>query len=218
MERPSNACHPFYCIMLVLLLASITHANVVGVFYDSTVPQSDFAASEIKTALHGKDHTVELKPLSELSTEYPNQKIVLSLAAHSAAGQVLSIQGGATLSGLGEQAYALRTTTKGGKSYWVLGGDVSGLMYGGLQMAENIRFNGLAGTYNSQESPYIMNRGVKYNLPLDARVPTYVGYGDKPLSKAFGGDAAKKAIHSVWDMTYWEDWFDEMARARFNVI
>ena len=73
-------------------------------------------------------------------------------------------------------------------------------------------------TYNSQEAPYIKNRGVKYNLPLDARVPTYVGYGDKPLSQAFGGDAAKKAIPAVWDMAYWEDWFDEMARARFNVL
>ncbi len=208
------------CLIFVvaLLLVPAATADVVGIFYDGTVPQADFAAKEIMEALRGTDHQAEPEPLSELGPDYPNQKIVLSLATDSAAGQVLSIQGGATLSGLGEQAYALRTTTKGGKSYWVLGGDVNGLMYGGLQMAENIRFNGLAGTYNSQETPYIKNRGVKYNLPLDARVPTYVGYGDKPLSKAFGGDAAKKAIPSVWDMTYWEDWFDEMARARFNVL
>ena len=59
---------------------------------------------------------------------------------------------------------------------------------------------------------------VKLVIIRSSDVPTYVGYGDKPLAKAFGGDAAKKAIPAVWDMTYWEDWFDEMARARFNVL
>jgi len=208
----------FCCFILVLLLTSFGFADVVGIFYDSTVAQSDFAASEIQMALQGKNHTAELKPLSELSPDYSHQKIVLSLAADSAACQVLSIQGGATLSGLGEQAYALRTTTKGGRSYWVLGGDVNGLMYGGLQLAENLRFNGLSETYNTQEAPYIKNRGVKYNLPLDARSPTFFGSKYKSLPKCFGGDAARKAIANVWDMKYWEDWFDEMARARFNVI
>jgi len=113
MKKVPIVCRPLFCFLMVLSSASVTLSDVVGVFYDSTVPQSDFAASEITMALHGKDHIAELKPLSELSPEYPNQKIVLSLAAHNAACQVLSVQGGATLSGLGEQAYALRTTTKG---------------------------------------------------------------------------------------------------------
>ena len=30
-------------------------------------------------------------------------------------------------------------------SYWVLGGDDNGAMYGGLQIAENINFNGFTG-------------------------------------------------------------------------
>jgi hypothetical protein len=153
-----------------------------------------------------------------LSPEYPHQKIVLSLADDSTACQVLSVQGSSTISGLGEQAYAIRTATKGPKSFWVLGGDVNGLMYGGLQLAENIRFNGLSGTYNCQEAPYIKNRGVKYNLPLDVRLPTYHGSGFKPDIKGFLGDAAKNAIPSVWDIKYWQEWFDEMARQRFNVI
>ena len=218
MKQSSNLCHPFYCFMLVLLLTSVTFADVVGIFFDSMVAQSEFAASEIKMALQGKNHTAELKRLSELSPDYPNQIIVLGLATDSTVSQMLTAQGGTTSLGLGEQAYALRTTTVGGQSYWVLGGDVNGLMYGGLQLAENIRFNDLSGTYDSQEAPYIKNRGVKYNLPLDLRTPTYHGYGYRTDIKAYGGDAAKNAIPSVWDMTYWEEWFDEMARHRFNVI
>ncbi|WP_146599216.1 hypothetical protein [Novipirellula aureliae] len=204
--------------MFVLLLTSPVAGDVVGIFFDSEVPQSEFAASEIQTALQGKGHTAELNPLSELSVDYAEKKIVLCLASDGIACEVLSLQGSSTISGLGEQAYALRTATKGPKSYWVLGGDADGLMYGGLQLAENIRFHDMSKTYNSQEAPYIKNRGVKYNLPLDARVPTYVGYGEKSLSQAFGGDAAKEAIPAVWDMAYWEEWFDEMARARFNVL
>lgn len=218
MKRLSCVCRPVVCCMWILLLSSTGFADIVGVFYDKNIPQSNFAASEIKVALQGRDHTAELKPLSELAPEYPHKKIVLSMASDKVACQVLSIQGGATISGLGEQAYALRTATRGARSYWVLGGDLNGLMYGGLQLAENIRFDGLSKKYNCQESPYIKSRGVKYNLPLDARIPTYVGYAYKSLSKAFGGDAAKKAIPAVWDMTYWEDYFDEMARARFNVV
>ena len=131
--------------MCVLLLASPVAGDVVGIFFDSEVPQSDFAASEIQTALQGKGHTAELKPLSELNVDYPEKKIVLCLASDSATCEVLSLQGSSTISGLGEQAYALRTATKGPKSYWVLGGDVNGLMYGGLQLAENIRFHGYVG-------------------------------------------------------------------------
>ena len=218
MKKTTLGYQALFSVICVLLLTSPVAGDVVGIFFDSEVPQSEFAASEIQTALEGKRHTAELKPLSELNVDYPEKKIVLCLASDSAACEVLSLQGSSTISGLGEQAYALRTATKGPKSYWVLGGDAGGLMYGGLQLAENIRFHDMSKTYNSQEAPYIKNRGVKYNLPLDARVPTYVGYGEKSLSQAFGGDAAKEAIPAAWDMAYWEDWFDEMARARFNVL
>lgn len=218
MKKLFLSCRTTLTIITVLLLTSGGFADVVGVFYDNKVPQSSFAASEIEKALKGKNHTAEMKSLSALSAEYPNQKIVLNLAATSETNQMLTAQGGKTPSDLGEQAYALRTTMKGKKSYWVLGGDANGLMYGGLQIAENIRFNGLSGTYDSEESPYIKSRGVKYNLPLDLRIPTYHGAGYKTDEEAFGGDSAKHAISAVWDMAYWEEWFDEMARSRFNVI
>jgi len=97
--------------------------------------------------------------MSELNADYPDKKIVLCLASDGVACEVLSLQCSSTISGLGEQAYALRTATKGPKSYWVLGGDTGGLMYGGLQLAENIHFHDMSKTYNSQEAPYIKNRG-----------------------------------------------------------
>jgi len=112
--------------------------------------------------------------------------------------------------GPGEQAYALRTTTTPQKSYWVLGGDDNGAMYGGLQIAENINFNGFTGSYNEEESPYLKNRGIKFNIPLDKKSPTYYYSTD--------GTSHKEAIRHVWDMSFWTTWFDEMARHRYNVL
>ena len=37
----------------------------------------------------------------------------------------------------------------------------AGAMYGGLQIAENISFNGFSGNFNSEESPLLLNRGMK---------------------------------------------------------
>ena len=56
-------CRLSACFMLVVLLTSVGFADVVGLYYYSSVPQSDFAAREIQTALQGKNHTAELKPL-----------------------------------------------------------------------------------------------------------------------------------------------------------
>ncbi|QDU89003.1 hypothetical protein Pla175_23880 [Pirellulimonas nuda] len=218
MLQRAVAGYRVHCIVLLLSLTSAGSAEVVDVYCDSTVPQSDFAASEIQLALKRKGFDSERKPLAELNPDDPHSKIVLGQADNRALRKVLSDRDGKFPSELGEQAYAIRTTKESVRAYWVLGGDANGLMYGGLQLAENIRHHGLTKAYDCEESPYIKNRGVKYNLPLDLRVPTYHGYGYKTHREAFAGDAAKHAIPAAWDMSYWEDWFDEMARDRFNVI
>jgi hypothetical protein len=206
-------------VLLLTCLGSInTHAAIVDLYYKKSLPQSAFAASEIQQALEANNHSVELKPLSSLKSESTNPRIILALAEDRALTETLIAQGSDIPSHLGEQAYALRTTTEPALTYWVTGGDANGLMYGGLQLAENISSKNLEEKYHSQEAPHIKNRGVKYNLPLDARLPTYYGHRFKPHTEVFNGDGAKEAIPHVWDMSYWEDWFDEMARNRFNVI
>jgi len=208
------------CTMGIMFIALpvMVFAETVGVFYDSSVEQIKFAAGDIKTALESKNYTVEMHPLTALKSKFANKKVVIALASDKAVAKILSRQSENIPTGLGEQAYGLLTTIKPQKSFWVLGGDVNGAMYGGLQIAENIKYHGLNETYNLQEKPYILNRGIKANLPLDARSPTYYGSGYNDLSSAFKGTAARMAIPNVWDMNYWKEWFDEMARSRFNVL
>ena len=154
-------------------LSTQVFSETVGIFFDSNVEQIKFAAGDVKTALEAKSFTVEMLPLSSLDATYANKKVVIALASDNATIGILTTQGGTIPTGLKEQGYGLRTTSNPQQSYWVVGADVNGAMYGGLQMAENITFSGFTGSYNNEESPSILKRGIKLNLPWDKRSGTY---------------------------------------------
>ncbi len=197
------------CILVFALNATV-FAETVGIFYDNSQEQIKFAASDIKVALEAKGYTVEQLALSSLSSGYANKKVVISLSSNTTVTTLFNAQGGVTPSELTAQAYALHTTTQGQISHWVFGGDDNGAMYGGLQVAENITFDGFSGNYNEKVSPDFLQRGAKLNLPLDRRIPTYSGYMN-PTS-------AQHAITHVWDMNFWTTWIDQQARNRYNVL
>lgn len=196
--------------LVVVALPLMVFAETVGIFSDNSIPQIKFAADDVKTALESKGFKVEMLPLSYLKSDYTKMKVVLALVSNAEVTKLLLRQGGTIPSGLGEQAYGLRTTEKRKLSYWVLGGDSNGAMYGGLQMAENIGADGFSKKYNSQESPFMLNRGMKLNMPLDKRIPTYVGN--------WKSNSTTKAIPHVWDMTFWTKLIDQQARYRYNVL
>jgi hypothetical protein len=203
------------CIACISPLISLSAtAEKVGIFFDPKTTQITFAANEVKAALVKRGVEAEMLDIAALDAAYQQKKIVITLASAGAATTLLKTQGGEAVDGLGIQAYGLRTTAAPQQSYWVLGGDANGAMYGGLQIAENIRFNGLGSTYNSQQSPTILKRGIKLNLPWDKASATY-GRHDKGT---FDGTSSQLAIADVWDMTFWQAWFDEMARNRYNVV
>ena len=60
----------------------------------------------------------------------------------------------------------------------------------------------------TEHAPYIARRGIKFNIPLDARTPSY----------SDAGDAAQQNIPEMWSMDFWREFLDEMARHRFNVL
>lgn len=196
--------------MSFMLLVSIVHSEDVGVFFDSTISQHQFAAQDIKTALVGKGFGVEFLGLKALNSTYSKKKVVLSLANNMEINSILTAQGGSLPPSLGEQAYQIRTTTQSQTSYWVLGGDNNGVMYGGLQIAEYISFEGFSGIYDEKVTPDFLQRGAKLNLPMDYRIPTYSGFMN-PTS-------AQKAIPHVWDINFWKTWIDHQARNRYNVL
>ena len=200
----------FTGIVLALAIQTVVSAETVGIFSDNSIAQIKFAADDVKTALESKGFTVEMNALSKLQSNYSNKKVVIALASNTDVTKLLTAEGGFIPPKLGEQAYALRTTSKKKSTFWVLGGDVNGAMYGALQLAENIGADGLTVNYNSEESPFILYRGMKLNMPLDRRIPTYVGN--------WKSNSTTKAIPHVWDITFWKTLIDQQARYRYNVL
>jgi hypothetical protein len=103
------------------------------------------------------------------------------------------------------ESYAIR---KKGKTIYVLANDATGAMYGGLDVADALKM-GEANWLNSKDvKPYLLERGIKFNIPLDLRTPSY----------SDPGDASQANIPEVWKEEFWQEYFDEMARNRMNIM
>lgn len=74
---------------------------------------------------------------------------------------------------LGKEDFRL---TKEGNLIVVVGGAAAGTMYGGLELAEQLRLFGLSGVEPAAGSPHLARRGTKFNIPLDLRTPSYTGH------------------------------------------
>jgi hypothetical protein len=109
---------------------------------------------------------------------------------------------------LGAQAY--RIERGAGGAIKVTAGDAEGAMYGGLDVAESLRIGTLDGLVSGPRvhSPHIVNRGLKFNIPLDFRTPTYSDRATAPQAN----------IPEMWSMDFWHTFLDEMARDRYNLL
>ena len=97
---------------------------------------------------------------------------------------------------------------KTGDGCRVIGKDPAGAMYGGLDLAETIRSEGVAVVRSKQQSPYLQMRGIKFNIPLDARTPSYSDVSD----------AAQKNILEMWNMDFWKEYIDTLTKNRYNYV
>lgn len=104
---------------------------------------------------------------------------------------------------LGPESY--RITDTGGRIF-ITGADANGLMYGGLEVAEQI--NLYEKVQEKSAEPYLPKRGIKFNIPLDARTPSYDD----------SGDAAQQNIAEMWSWDFWERFLDKMALYRYNTL
>jgi hypothetical protein len=108
--------------------------------------------------------------------------------------------------GLGPQGYRIERRADG--ALRVAGGDAIGAMYGGLEVAEALRLRRLAELDDRPRRPHVERRGIKFNIPLDLRTPSY----------SDASDSFQANIPEVWDMDFWRELLDQMARHRYNVL
>lgn len=107
-------------------------------------------------------------------------------------------------SDLAEQSYRIQFE---GNRIRVAASDEAGMMYALLDLAD-IDIGSLPADFTCTKDPYIQNRGIKFNIPLDARTPSY----SDASSSAF------ENIPNVWKWEFWTSFLDAMARQKFNVL
>ncbi|WP_146092160.1 carbohydrate-binding family 6 protein [Polaribacter filamentus] len=88
----------------------------------------------------------------------------------------------------------------------IMASDEAGAMYGGLEVAEQIKISGLKGVTEQVQNPYMERRGTKFNIPLDVRTPSYTDVSD----------VAQKNIAEMWNFDFWKEYIDNLAKYRYN--
>ena len=94
-------------------------------------------------------------------------------------------------------------------NFRIIGGDATGLMYGGLQLTEFINLNpNLNEIINYHEDPVLKTRAMTFRPNMDLRTPSYTALADSSRWNA----------ENTWDLSFWEETFANMARMRYNSI
>lgn len=185
--------------------------EAVVVYYDNTEPSIAFSARELQKTLRALGHDpATLKPLAELPRSPEPYYVVIAKHSSIPVLQLLRDRGGQGTGALGDQAYALRITRAQGKrGLWAIGGDRIGAMYGGIHLGEIIAAGGaITDLADSDHAPYIAQRGIKFNIPLDKRQPSFDD----------NGTSGQENFQHVWDLAFWQDYLDTIAKQRYNVL
>ncbi len=176
-----------HLFFVVFCLIACTHViaqqkRAVYIQFNPSAPAEVFGVTELKNALV-KQHI----PVAQNA----KNSIVIKTAVAAT---------------LPQQAYSFK---KQGAMYLLTGGDAVGVMYGLNELADRISLGKpVARLQPFSGKPYIAKRGLKFNIPLDARTPSY----------ADNGFAAQNNIATMWEFSYWQNFLDNMARYRYNVL
>ncbi len=199
--------------LIIVLLAPLGGVDVwcasVSVFYDRGNAQIGFAVDEIGDALCTRG--CELRGFEPAEIEYAGGalRIVLSTVSDANVARLLRAAGGSAPQELEPEGYSIRLTeVESARTCWVLGADSAGAMYGGLEVAEIIRADGLEGLEETDVNPHMTMRGTKFNCPLDARTPSYSDVCD----------AGQNNIAEMWNFDFWKEYIDALALYRYNFI
>ena len=184
--------------------------EAVVVYYDNTEPSIEFSARELQKTLSSIGHTpATLKSLAEMPASPDACYVVIAKNTSQSVLRLLEARGGQKTGSMGEEAYALRKTDNSGKKgYWAIGGDRIGAMYGGIHIGELASAGSIEDVANSDHKPYIAKRGMKFNIPLDKRQPSFDD----------NGTSGRENFKHVWDLNFWKEYLDTLAKQRYNVL
>jgi hypothetical protein len=197
---------PKNLIFIVCLLGTMSgHTQPSASVFFRETPATKFAVEKIRKSLVSQGFTVTYNGSSK------NEMIYITLADAENKTWARSTTGVAppTTEGLEAEGFSIqRRKDKDVTTVFVVANDQAGLMYGGLELAESIKLKGINSIDNITQNPYMKKRGVKMNIPLDVRTPSYTDVSD----------AAQQNIPEMWNMEFWKEYLDSLASYRFNFV
>ena len=174
---------------------------------NGTDDQLTYIGNELKKAAQERKYAV--RTFSTLQNKVSEDVVINIISDSAASANLAKSENLKTPEHLGWQCYSVRRKTAGKQKYiYILAGDKTGAMYGGMDVAEAIRDKTLDKMAESDNKPYLERRGIKFNIPLDLRTPSYTD----------PSDAAQQNIPNVWEKSFWTSYLDEMAKNRYNVL
>ncbi len=194
-----------WTLMILIFTAAIQAQQEAVIAFDPSIPQIQFAAGEIRNALSGDSYSVDQLPLNQVGHFREGKRIILGSLNDKTIREIIAHGGILKDEPIAKEGFRL---VKAGNTYWILGGDDAGTMYGGLEFAEQVKLYGLNAVDEMERAPYMHMRGSKFNIPLDVRTPSYTDVCD----------AAQQNIAEMWSLEFWKTYLDQMAKFRYNFI
>ncbi|MEO5998643.1 MAG: hypothetical protein ABIN89_17910 [Chitinophagaceae bacterium] len=194
-----------FCTALSTIAVAQQKKIVIQV--NATDEQLAFAGNEIIKATKDKGYIATITSVSDASMK---DGIIVSFISDSSTSiKTVKDEKLKTPKDLGWQSYSIRVKVKDKlKTIYILAADKTGAMYGGFDIAEAINLKTIDNIKESDNKPYIDRRGIKFNIPLDLRTPSYSDMSD----------AGQQNIPVMWDMDFWQQQLDAMALNRYNVL
>jgi len=205
-----NSAKLLLSIILLALPSQIVHAKYkVQLFANNESKQIRFAVGEISDALAKKGHWFTVYTVSKIKQGNDQESAIILLNISDKTNlQFIQGLGINNCEDVKREGFIIHKGNERDKTIWILGKDDAGVMYGGLEVAELINVRGIDAIKNQIQNPYMKVRGSKFNIPLDVRTPTYTD----PC------DAAQKNLAEMWNVDFWKEYIDNMARYRYNTI
>lgn len=156
---------------------SSLNAQTVGISSNVSTPQRDYASKQLLKTLERKGY--------KATKETPDFLLVLTVDSIN----------------LGHESYTIAPENK---RITITGGDGTGLIYGCLALAEEVRNGTLLQHIKAQkEAPHLPFRAIKFDLPWETYRHSY---------------SLDQHQETCRDLKYWEAFLDMMVENRFNVL
>ena len=177
----------------------VISSKATTVYYNNSFTQVEFAITELQKSLKEKGESILIQNIDKAPKTIQSNHILVCLQSELNPEFAFNTS-------LIDEGFCIQITKE--KGIVIVGKDAAGLMYGVLELAEQIKIKGLEGVYATTQNPYMKERGVKFNIPLDVRSPSYTDVSD----------AGQQNIANMWDFKFWTDYIDHVAKDRYNLI